>query len=82
MFDRDRFMKVLGGDPAKWANRYGIEPFTHPCRECGLYFTTSIPIARGTLRGLIAPVCECGNADTPYCVVSAKGDVLAELGGT
>ena len=67
--NRATFLRVLNSDGVRWARRYGIEPFTHPCSECGREMRTSIPSARGQLRGLIAPVCACGNTNTPYCVV-------------
>lgn len=70
---------VVHGTTAKaWAERYGIQPFSHPCSECGRVLTTSIPFAQGTLRGLQAPRCECGNERTPYCIVRdpAHGDLF------
>lgn len=76
--NRAKFMVVHGADPGRWAARYGIEPFTHPCR-CGLPCTTSIPFFRGRLRGLLSPTCPCGNDRTPYCAVSVDGDVLRAL---
>ncbi len=72
--NRESYLRVFGVDPAKWARRYGLEPFTVGCKECGLAMSTTIPVARGKLRGLLAPVCECGNADTPYCVVGLFPD--------
>lgn len=66
---RRRFLLVRGQTPERWAERYGIEPFTHPCDVCGAALTTSIPFAANTLRGLLAPPCACGNLNTPYCVV-------------
>jgi len=76
--DRSRFLLVLGATPAPWAERWGIEPFSHPCNECGLLLTTSVPFAVGTLRGLVAPRCVCGNERTPWCVVRAwvAGDLF------
>jgi len=67
--NRHRFLRVLGQDPERWAARHDIESFTHPCQECGRMLTTSVPFVYGTLRGLIAPTCVCGNEVTPYCVV-------------
>lgn len=61
---------ILGSDPKKWAGRYGLDPVSHPCDQCGRVRTASIPFARGTLRGLFSPPCECGNQSrTPYCMV-------------
>lgn len=60
---------VLGMDPIRWANRFSIEPFSHPCDSCGRLLTTTIPIVFETLRGLQAPRCECGNEHTPFCFV-------------
>lgn len=59
--------------------RYGLTPFTAPCQECGERLTTTIPIAYGTLRGLRAPRCVCGNERTPYAVVRdpRHGDLLS-----
>jgi hypothetical protein len=67
--NRERFLIVLGADAERWAKRYDIEPFSHPCSECGRMLTTSIPFAEGTLRGLVAPRCACGNDLTPYGAV-------------
>ena len=69
LMNRDRFLVLLGTDPSVWARRYDIEPFREPCYVCGTELTTSVPFAFETLRGLLAPTCVCGNADTPYCVV-------------
>lgn len=73
-----RFLIVLGADPARWAKRYDIEPYSGTCR-CGRPVTTTIPFARGVLRGLIAPWCPCGSVSRPYCVVSASGDLIEHL---
>jgi hypothetical protein len=80
MLNRDSFFVVHGADPKRWCARYGLEPFTIPCNaRCGRDVTTSIPFVRGELRGLIAPVCECGCIDTPYCAVGARDDILTVL---
>jgi hypothetical protein len=75
---RAHFFVVHGADPAAWARRHGIEPFTHPCPHCGASLATTLPFAIGTLRGLVAPTCACGNANTPYCIVrvAGHGDLL------
>lgn len=75
---RKNFLRVLGQDPQAWALRYGLEPFSHPCDSCGATMTTSIPFACGSLRGLLAPACACGNRYPPYCLVRApgRGDLL------
>lgn len=74
---RATFLLVLGADPERWARRYGIAPFTHPCAGCGASCTTSIPFAAGDHRGLIAPVCACGHPTPPYALVRADGgDIL------
>jgi hypothetical protein len=63
-------LTVLGVDPVRWAERWGIEPFSHPCNTCGAVRTASIPFVRGTLRGLYSPPCACGDRSwTPYCMV-------------
>jgi hypothetical protein len=76
--DRERFLIAFGVDANRWAARYGIEPFSHPCIECGAALTTTLPFAQGTLRGLVAPQCECGNKNTPYELVRdpAYGDLF------
>lgn len=73
---RATFLLVLGADPERWAKRYGIEPFTHPCIVCGESCTTSIPFAARGFRGLIAPRCACGHRTTPYALVRADGGDL------
>lgn len=60
---------VLGVTVQEWTRRYGVEPFTYPCSECGRPCTTSLPFVQGTLRGLQSPPCECGNDRTPFCLV-------------
>ncbi len=65
----DGFLVVHGADADRWARRHGVEPFTTPCEPCGSVKTTTIPIARGKLRGLMAPRCECGDPSDTYCVV-------------
>lgn len=69
----ERFLFVLGGDPKKWALRFGLEPFSASCDVCGTELTTSLPFAYESLRGLRAPECGCGNVRTPYCVVRDQG---------
>ena len=68
---REKFLLVLGSDPKRWAERFGIEPFSHPCIDCGEMLSTSLPFACDSLRGLIAPRCSCGNDRPPYCVVGS-----------
>jgi hypothetical protein len=70
---------VYGVTAEAWADRYGIEVFSHPCIECGRVLTTSIPFAQGQLRGLQAPPCECGHTQTPYGLVrdSKYGDLFS-----
>lgn len=80
MNDRRKFLRVHGADPVKWAKRYEIEPFTHACHLCGLLSTTSIPFASGPLRGLIAPDCECGHPNPPYCVVRVDNSSMLPVG--
>jgi hypothetical protein len=69
---------VHGVTVETWTKRYGVLPFSHPCSECGRMLTTTIPFAQGTLRGLAAPRCVCGNEATPYGLVrdSAYGDLF------
>lgn len=74
---RATFLRVLGADPERWAKRYGIAPFTHPCTGCGAPSTTSIPFASVDHRGLIALVCACKHPTPPYALVRADGgDIL------
>jgi hypothetical protein len=63
------FLIAHGVDPGRWARRHGIEPFTVPCDGCGQPKTTTLPIARGALRGLLAARCGCGDPSDTYCVV-------------
>lgn len=74
----DAHLTVHGVTVEQWTARYGIEPFSHPCSECGRVLTTTIPFAQGTIRGLRAPDCECGNDATPFGMVRdpAFGDLL------
>lgn len=76
--DSSRFLYLHGVDPEAWAKRHEITPYTGPCGQCGRELTTSLPFVQGTLRGLRAPPCECGNEQTPYCVVrdSRHGDLF------
>lgn len=71
LYDRDHFVFPLSADPAAWARKYDIEPFTAPCYGCGAPLTTSIPFAQGQRRGLLAPTCTCGtDALPPLCMVT------------
>jgi hypothetical protein len=73
------YLTVIGVTAAQWTNRYGVEAFSHPCSECGAMLTTSLPFASGTVRGLVAPVCGCGNDCTPYVVLLDDFARLAPL---
>lgn len=80
MLDRSKLLACHGVNPERWADRWGIEPFTAACQDCGATTITSVPFACGELRGLMAPPCEaCGNEVTPYCVVGARRDLLEIL---
>lgn len=70
---------VYGVPAEKWAARYGVEAFSHPCSECGRVLTTTLPFAQGTFRGLQAPKCVCGNEKTPFGLVRDPkyGDLLS-----
>ena len=63
---------IIGVDPAspRWLRKWGVEPFTAPCTECGAPLTTTLPLAHSSgMRGLSAPRCGCGSTATPpYCV--------------
>jgi hypothetical protein len=71
-------LTVYGVTAEAWSKRYGMVPFTHPCFKCGAPATTTIPFARGTLRGLRAPLCACGHPTPPYVMVrdAKHGDLL------
>lgn len=70
MFDHTKFLLIHGVDPAKWYQRFNIDPVTSPCGQCGTLLTTTIPFACGQYRGLISPQCACGTTDSPlYCFV-------------
>jgi hypothetical protein len=60
---------VVGVTAEQWTARYGVKPYSHACGRCGRVLTTTEPFAKGTLRGLRAPTCLCGNERTPYVVV-------------
>jgi hypothetical protein len=75
-FSRERWLFVLGVTTEAWAERWDLEPYTRPCGECGALCMTTRPFAVGNLRGLASPPCPCGNERTPYCVVTAAGDLL------
>lgn len=75
---REGFLRCYGFDLERWIKRYGIEPFVAECYTCKKERRPTIPIAYGRLRGLLAPVCSCGNVDAPYCIVSVDDDLLQE----
>jgi len=79
MFNRSRFLFPIGTDPQRWAERYDLTPFTGPCSDCGAMLTTTLPFVNGDLAGLAAPGCECGNENTPYCMIAKPGapDILS-----
>ena len=60
---------IHGVTAEEWTDRHGVEPFAHPCFECGRMLMTTIPFVQGHVRGLQAPRCECGNQCTPYAIV-------------
>lgn len=65
---------AYGVDPKKWAARFGIEPFTAPCQDCGVVRETVLPLVIGPFRGL-AIDCPCGS-HVPYCFVRESGDLF------
>ena len=76
VMDRSTWLVAHGVDAAAWARKYEIKPATVRCDDCGEDQTTSIPFAgpRGA-RGLVAPLCACGEGKKgrpPYCVVVAR----------
>lgn len=66
---REEFFTVHNADWLAWSERHGIDPITTECRSCGNVLTTNIPIATKELRGLKTPICDCGNANLPFCFV-------------
>ena len=79
---RDRVqprLMVHGVTAAHWTRRYGVEPFTAPCQDCGRPLTTTIPFAQGPLRGLKAPQCVCGQNSAPYALLLSGPHGLAAL---
>jgi len=74
---------VYGVTAEQWTARYGVQPYSHPCSRCGLVLTTIEPFVKGTLRGLRAPTCSCGNERTPYVVVRdpRHGDLFTGADG-
>lgn len=69
MIGRDGWIYPVGVSAESWAKRYGIEPFSTTCYTCGAMLESTVPFAKGTLRGLTSPPCACGNLNPPYCVV-------------
>jgi hypothetical protein len=69
-----QFLYVHGYDPKRWASRFGIEPVTAPCQDCGRVMTTTLALVAGPFRGL-AIDCPCGS-HVPYCFVRAVGDLF------
>lgn len=69
MVDRRWFLIIHGANPHSWADRFSLLPFSAPCDGCSRELTTTLPFVQGTLRGLIAPTCACGNEAPPFCVV-------------
>jgi hypothetical protein len=65
---------VYGINPKRWAVKFGIEPITAPCQNCGKVAETTLPIVMGPYRGL-AIDCPCGS-HVPYCFVAANGDLF------
>ncbi len=65
---------VHGVSGKAWADRWGIEPFVVACYVCRREKETTIPFARGSLRGLKAPACPCGDLSKTYCVVRAPNN--------
>lgn len=70
---------IYGISQEAWTKRWGVEPFTIACYACERPITTLIPFVQGTLRGLIAPVCVCGDPFPPYAIVRdpRHGDLLS-----
>ncbi len=64
------FLVAHGVDPAKWARRHRIEPFTVACPGCGRQKEPTLPmVASGGRYGLVAPRCPCGDPSDTYCIV-------------
>lgn len=71
--NKQTFLLLHNEDPVKWAERFQIEAFEIACKNCGETLKTTIPFFTKEYRGLISPKCNCGNGDTPYCLVKAPG---------
>jgi len=69
MFVTEGRLYVHGVSAERWTARYGVEPFSHPCSQCGEMLTTSLPFVQGRIHGLAAPPCKCGNDCTPYAIL-------------
>lgn len=68
MLSRGKVMKFPFIDPFVWARLHGLELQSAPCYYCETELWTCIAFSYKEQRGLMAPVCCCGNANTPYCV--------------
>lgn len=82
MLNRQKFLIIHGIDVEKWAKKHELEQFECPCSQCGQVLKASLPFVYGQLRGLVAPQCDCGNKNTPYCVVrdARYGDLFSGTG--
>lgn len=67
MLPRSKFFLLKGIQWRRWAIKYGITPFAMECHSCGARRETTIPFVLKNIHGLIAPDCECGAKDNPYC---------------
>lgn len=68
-----RYVRIHGVSTCTWAKRYNIDPFSVDCPGCGARKETTIPIADGPLRGLLAPPCPCGDTSRTYALVAGPG---------
>lgn len=74
--NRESFLEIHNQDYKQWAERFKIEPIESICPNCKRSLISSIPIAKGDLRGLKTPICECGNSTQAYCFVSVKDNLF------
>lgn len=71
-----QMLYIYGINPKRWASRFGIEPITAPCQNCGKLIETTLPLIFESFRGL-AIDCSCGS-HVPYCFVHVTGNLFQQ----
>ena len=69
----DACLTLVDANPDEFAARHGITPLVTNCDDCGAEKRTTIPFAKGRIRGLKAPLCRCGSQSRTYCLVAIRG---------